>query len=174
MTTKLFERVNKRSKKWGESNDCTVKALAIATGISYEQAHGLLALRGRSYRKGTDMSSVWSAMKEIGWKATTVVDRKKIEFHDKWIDKDYGFKIKQSVQDTLKKMKKHRLYPAKTIKTLPDYLPSRGIFLVETSAHVLCVRAGQIHDWTKNRRHRITEIHQISRIKEVTTQPKAL
>ena len=170
MTTKLFEKVNKRSRKWGESNDCTVKALAIATGIPYEQAHGLLALRGRSYRKGTDMSSIWSAMRELGWTATTVVDRKKIEFHDRWTALGH----KMTTTDEVKKMRKHRLYPAKTIKTLPDYLPSRGIFLVETSSHVLCVRAGQIHDWTKNRRHRITKIHQISRIKEVTTQPKDL
>lgn len=170
MTTKLFEKVNKRSRKWGESNDCTVKALAIATGIPYEQAHGLLALRGRSYRKGTDMSSIWSAMRELGWTATTVVDRKKIEFHDRWTALGH----KMTTTDEVKKMRKHRLYPAKTIKTLPDYLPSRGIFLVETASHVLCVRAGQIHDWTKNRRHRITKIHQISRIKEVTTQPKDL
>ena len=166
MTTKLFEKVQKRTRKWGESNDCTVKALAIATGIPYEQAHGLLALRGRSYRKGTSMSSVFSAMKELGWTATTVVDRKKIEFHDRWI----GLGHKTNTDDKVKKMKKHRLYPAKTIKTLPDYIPSRGIFLVETASHVLCVRAGQIHDWTKNRRHRITQIHRISRKKQETTE----
>ena len=166
MTTKLFEKVCKRSRKWGESNDCTVKALAIATGISYEQAHGLLALRGRSHRKGTHMSNVWTAMASIGWQKTTVVDRKKIELHDSYIRLGH----KMTTTDKVKKMKKHRLYPAKTIKTLADYLPSRGIFLVETASHVLCVRAGQIHDWTKNRRHRITKIHNISRIKEVTTQ----
>lgn len=172
MTTKLFDKVNKRSKKWGESNDCTVKALAIATGIPYEQAHGLLALRGRSFGKGTHMRNIWSAMKSLGWEKTTVIDRKRIEQVDRWTT--LGIKMADSQIEQVKKMKKHRLYPAKTIKTLPNYLPSRGIFLVETSAHVLCVRAGQIHDWTKNRRHRITEIHQISRIKEVTTQPKHL
>jgi len=166
MTTKLFEKVKKRSRKWGESNDCTVKALAIATDISYERAHGLLALRGRCYRKGTSMSNVFSAMKELGWTATTVVDRPMVERHERWSKMDF----KMTTNDKVKKMKKHRLYPAKTIKTLPDYLPSRGIFLVETATHVLCVRAGQIHDWTKNRRHRIKEIHRISRIKEVTTQ----
>ena len=62
------------------------------------------------------------------------------------------------------------LFNAKTIKTLADYIPSRGIFLVETTSHVLCVRAGKIHDWTKNRRHRITQIHRISRKKQETTE----
>ena len=168
MTTKLFEKVCKRSRKWGESNDCTVKALAIATGISYEQAHGLLALRGRSYRKGTHMTHVFDAMKSIGWEKTTVIDRERIAQVDRWTT--WGHKMADSTLEQVKKMKKHRLYPAKTIKTLPDYLPSRGIFLVETASHVLCVRAGQIHDWTKNRRHRIKAIYRISRIKEVTTQ----
>ena len=50
--TKLFRRANKRSKKWGETNDCTVIALAIATGKTYEVAHGALALRGRFFPEG--------------------------------------------------------------------------------------------------------------------------
>lgn len=166
MTTKLFEKVKKRSRKWGESNDCTVKALAIATGIPYEQAHGLLALRGRSYRKGTSMSNVWSAMRELGWTATTIVDRPMVERHERWSQMGH----KMTTTDEVKKMRKHKLFNAKTIKTLSDYLPSRGIFLIETSSHVLCVRAGQIHDWTKNRRHRITQIHRISRKKQETTE----
>ena len=166
MTTKLFEKVKKRSRKWGESNDCTVKALAIATGISYEQAHGLLALRGRSYRKGTSMSNVWSAIHELGWTATTIVDRPMVERHERWSQMGH----KMTTTDEVKKIRKHELFKAKTIKTLSDYLPSRGIFLVETSSHVLCVRAGQIHDWTKNRRHRITQIHRISRKKQETTE----
>ena len=50
--SKLFKKMSKASDKWGESNDCTVKAVAIATGVNYETAHGKCALRGRSYRKG--------------------------------------------------------------------------------------------------------------------------
>ncbi len=105
-------------------------------------------------------------MAEIGWRKTTVVDRKQIEFHDAYIRLGH----KMTTTDKVKKMKKHRLYPAKTIKTLPDYLPSRGIFLVETASHVLCVRAGQIHDWTKKSSASHNQIHRISRIEKVTTQ----
>ncbi len=166
MTTKLFQKVLKRSRKWGESNDCTVKALAIATDIPYEQAHGLLALRGRSYQKGTEMSNVWSAMRELGWEKTTIVDRPMVERHERWSQMDF----KMTTCDAVKKMRKHKLFNAKTIKSLKDYLPSRGIFLVETSSHVLCVRAGAIHDWTTNRQHRIKQIHRISRIKQETTE----
>jgi len=174
MTTKLFEKVKKRSIKWGESNDCTVKALAIATDIPYEQAHGLLALRGRCYRKGTSMSNIFDAMKSIGWTATTIVDKPMVERHERWTGiggmKMANYYMKESDTRLIQKMQKQKLFNAKTIKTLADYIPSRGIFLVETASHVLCVRAGKIHDWTKNRRHRITQIHRISRIKQETTE----
>ena len=40
--------------------------------------------------------------------------------------------------------------------TREGVIPSRGVFIVETSRHVLGIRAGQVHDWTDGRRHRIS------------------
>ena len=37
-----------------EKRDCTVRALAHATGIAYDDVHDFLASRGRKYRTGFD------------------------------------------------------------------------------------------------------------------------
>ena len=61
----------------------------------------------------------------------------------------------------MKDFKRSRWSKGKTIKSIVPHLPKRGVFLIETRSHVLCVRAGQVHDWTDGRRHRITEVHRI-------------
>jgi len=158
--TKQWRRVCARSKKWRENNDCTVKALAIATNSTYEKAHGALALRGRSFRKGISMHEVWKALGDLGFKAETVFKRSEIELSDK------GFLFDGHHDDRIEKVKKYRRSrwaKGKTIKSVAGYLPQRGVFLIETRAHVLCVRAGQVHDWTDGRRHRITQVHRIIR-----------
>lgn len=153
--TKEWRRVCARSKKWREENDCTVKALAIATNSTYEKAHGALALRGRSYRKGVRMEAVWGALAEFGFEAETVFNRREVEWDDDgWLTTD-------AQKERVKKYRRSRWAKGKTIKSVAGYLPQRGVFLIETRAHVLCVRAGQVHDWTDGRRHRITKVHRI-------------
>ena len=44
------------SVSMGEKNDCTVIALSLATGISYQQAHRLMKLRGRQDGHGISAS----------------------------------------------------------------------------------------------------------------------
>ena len=126
--TKRFQQLCKRSNHWRETNDCTVKALAIVTGWTYERAHGELALRGRNHGKGTSMSNIWAALNQNGFTAERLPDHHPM--------------MKENI---------------KTIGALTreGVIPSRGVFIVETSRHVLGIRAGQVHDWTDGRRHRI-------------------
>lgn len=46
---------------------------------------------------------------------------------------------------------------ARTIKTLPKELPNDYTFLVYTTRfrHVLCIKNGNVLDWTEGRRHRV-------------------
>ena len=157
--TKQWRRVCARSDKWGETNDCTVKALAIATNSTYEKAHGALALRGRSYRKGTSMGKVFKTLKDWGYTVKTEYKKSEIERIQRW--EEYGWNIHDSDIELMKDFKRSRWSKGKTIKSIVPHLPSRGVFLIETRSHVLCVRAGQVHDWTDGRRHRITEVHRI-------------
>lgn len=154
--TKQFRRVSKRSKKWGETNDCTVKALAIATGNTYEVAHGALALRGRSFRKGIHMHHVFKALNDLGFEREKVFDR--------WaLDHGPDFAESSSFHEEAKRYRRSRWANVKTVRTLPEHLPKRGVFLIQTRGHVFCARAGEVHDWTEGRRHRITKIHRIIR-----------
>ena len=160
LTTKEYRRVSKRSAKWRETNDCTVKALAIATKSTYEKAHGALALRGRNFGKGVHMEAVWGALAEFGFEAETVFNRREVEWDDD------GWTTTDAQKERAKNYRRSRWAKGKTIKSVAGYLPQRGVFLIETRAHVLCVRAGKVHDWTDGRRHRITKVHRIIRRKE--------
>ena len=56
------------SKAHGEHNDCTVKALTAATGLSYAECHAALAKAGRPHRKGcVFMVAGKAAAASLGW-----------------------------------------------------------------------------------------------------------
>lgn len=48
----------------------------------------------------------------------------------------------------------------KQVRTLPRVL-GKGMFLVFVNRHVLCVRDGDVVDWTAGRAHRVREVWQI-------------
>jgi hypothetical protein len=149
----LYQKLKRRSDRWRESNDCTVKALAIATGKTYEQAHGALALRGRNFRKGTTMDVFWLAASDLGFTKKEVYCR---------FFSDRGHYL-SSDNEKATKYRRSRWAKGKTIKSIKPHLPKRGVYLIETSDHILCVRAGQVHDWADDRRHRIVKVHHITK-----------
>lgn len=55
-----------RANELGEDNDCTVKALAIVTDSSYDEAHATLKARGRKKGKGTNMGQWLPAVEDLG------------------------------------------------------------------------------------------------------------
>lgn len=149
----LYQKMCRRSDKWRERNDCTVKALAIATGKTYEQAHGALALRGRNFRKGTTMTTVFLALSDLGF-------TKKEIFCRFFSERDHAF---PPDKEKAAKYRRSRWAKGKTMKSINPHLPQRGVYLIETSSHLLCVRAGEVHDWTHNRQHRIVKVHHITK-----------
>jgi hypothetical protein len=69
MTTNYltFDELQASTDKYGENGDCTVKALAQVTGISYEKAHNILRKLGRKGRKGTSMNNLKIAVRGLGF-----------------------------------------------------------------------------------------------------------
>lgn len=55
-----------------ERNDCVVRALALAAGISYDESHALLEKHGRQYAKGTSWMTHRNAIKDLN--GTAVID----------------------------------------------------------------------------------------------------
>lgn len=49
-----------------ERNDCTVRALANATGMAYAEAHALLSKHGRRFKRGAYFGNYYKAYLEAG------------------------------------------------------------------------------------------------------------
>ena len=60
-------------------------------------------------------------------------------------------------------LENHKMNKAKTVRSLKQLIPSRGVFLVFVRGHVFGVRGGEIHDWSEGRCHRIKLIMRISK-----------
>ena len=60
-----FKEMQISSGKFREKNDCVVKALAIASGKSYEEAHEILKKHGRKNRRGTQRYTSLKAIREV-------------------------------------------------------------------------------------------------------------
>ena len=130
-----FSEVCDASFQHGESNECAVKAIAIATDVEYNTVHSLLRKRGRTSRKGTF---------EYQWMAVLKTDIA-VEVSD--------------VTDWAKRL------GAKTVRTAERVLSRRdpkGIYLVRVRRHIAAFRDGELHDWSQGRQHRVVQIFRIT------------
>lgn len=128
--TDLFSMLHADSKSVGETNDCAVKAVALATGRPYREVLRKMRAYGRRPRRGTPMR----------------ITKRVLE--------DYGYTMVLQTE---------RFPQARTPITVARTMPKRGVYLVRTSRHIFCYRAGKVHDWTEGRRHRVTQIWKIVR-----------
>lgn len=129
---KEFTKLQEESRKFGEKNDCTVKAFAIVTGMTYEDSRREMARVGRRTRKALATNNAL--------------------FNHNMIRalKLNGFDVKQ-VQ-----------CKSKTVKTLQRNIKSNGRFLVFVRGHVLAIKNKQVEDWTKSRCHRIKSVWRVT------------
>ena len=68
--------------------------------------------------------------------------------------------ITLAVLESLGYKLKERTIKAKTVITAEREL-KRGVYLIRVRGHILACKAGEIHDWTKDRRHRIIEVNRV-------------
>ena len=135
MGTPLYEKLRKESDKFKETNDCTVIATSVVTGWSYKKSHEVMASdTGRQRGEGV----------HYGFWITHYME-------------DYGFKYDVIDLKSIIKKKGSGL----TGKTVAQWLPKRGRFLIMMSGHVAAVKAGQLHDWSADRKNRVQKIYKI-------------
>ena len=108
-----------------ETNDCTVKALMVAAGVPYRDAHTFMAAQGRQARKGTYMSVqllTWAREKKVifGYRVTQVDAYRRADYRT-------GGWIKPTLAATMSKL-------------------NSGRFIVIKSRHAIGVVDGVIHD----------------------------
>jgi hypothetical protein len=119
------------SKRRGETDDCSVIALAIAAHTSYMEAWKALTKAGRPFRDGASTNEIRLATRYLGCSYIELLDS-------------------------------HPLRKAKTLKTLGRILPSRGVYIVTTTDHVVAVRNGEVCDWSSSHLYRIEAIFKIN------------
>jgi len=125
-----------------EKNDCAVKALAIAAGVSYEVAHATCAAFGRKERHGIRTSNVVPALESLGKKAVRVTQRSFIERYP-------------ASHQVLRSVTTH--HPDR----FHDVWADGKTYLVFTRGHVLAVVNGVNHDHTRGTARRATEIFEV-------------
>jgi hypothetical protein len=115
----------------GDLHDCSVRALAIAAGIPYEEAHRLFKEAGRADNKPTPTAVTRALFKRLGFtKHTTFLG--------------YGARYNRR-RDTWTPIAN---YPtlARFIKAHP-----RGRFTVHRTGHAFALINGVVHDWPSER-----------------------
>ncbi len=136
--TPEYAQMCKSASAINENNDCTVKALAIAAGVNYYDAHDALAAMGRKKGKGAYMTQLFGALAKLGFEVTSVL-------HDQ--------RIHNSSRPTTGTICNYK------------FIKDRATYLVQTSQHVAAIKDKTVHDYTNGRKFQVKAVWQLWRIK---------
>lgn len=112
-----------------EKNDCTVRALANATGTTYAESHALWKSLGRESGKGANL--FWN-----------------IVFINKWLAPK-GLKLTNTFLPKKIVLGNVKLSIAKkSVPTLRSFIKAhpKGVYLCQTRDHAFAIRDGVVHD----------------------------
>jgi hypothetical protein len=148
----MYQEIRDNSKSFNEKNDCTVVAVAAATGVRYSVAHQEMSNAGRKRHKGAKPDLVLKALKELGFKTKKVT-------------------IKQIQKSYPPKYRPNTLTPSQ-VRMLQDVWKNGKTYVCFTSSHALTVVDGEVADWSDGRCHRITSLYEVigERVKPYTPQ----
>jgi hypothetical protein len=145
-----FSAQMSESRLFGETNDCAVKAVALACEVDYATAHAMLKKNGRKDRKGTYRHTTRRSVEELG--CTIRV----------WSHREHKDVIASypKAHQILKNITTH--HPRRFAKRWAQ-ADLNKTYLFFCSRHVAVVKAGQLHDWTVNSAKPVLEIWEITR-----------
>lgn len=139
--TDVFLSMCEDAKALGEDNDCTVKAIAITTGVPYKKVHAALKKAGRKDGKGATTFQMWSACEKLGFKMVAIP---KVDFLKKY-----------PKSANLKNITTN--HPEKFNKVWKD----GKNYIFSCSKHVAAVVDGVNHDWTVGRFMRVKTVYEV-------------
>ncbi len=126
-----------------ERMDCTIKSIALVTGVSYDKARTALEANGRKRRCGCRENVQRKALKALGFKARRINP--------------------QTFIDQYPEVHKRQLKHVTTHQ--PDRFPhvfrDGKTYLVYVPKHVLAMIDGRVHDWTRGRRKQVQTMLEI-------------
>ena len=142
-TTADFRNLMSEQIKHGETNDCSVKAVAVVCGVSYAVAHEALRVAGRKNRKGAYTGQIHNAMAALGKKVVRVSMVDIIAQYPK------------GHCDVLKSITTH--HPARFNKVWAN----GKTYIGYTKSHVAAIVDGTNHDWTVGRAKRLISLYEV-------------
>jgi hypothetical protein len=156
-----YKTLQEKTDKYNETNDCAVKAVALAANVSYEVAHNALTKAGRKPRKGTATMLIENALRSLGYKSG-------MGFSSNL----FPYKYKVSYDYSSRRWTKKASYG--TAKN--NNIPSTGTYMALTRSHVFVVRDGVTECYVDGRKHRIIGIYEVKRSKSsnITKFPETI
>lgn len=137
-----FKAMCANTSAYGEKNDCSVKAVALACGVSYDVAHAEMQKQGRKQGRGASTASIELACIALGKQLNPVSPRHKIAAYP-------------GVHKNLQNVTTH--HPAR----FPDVWKDGKTYLAYIRGHVLAIVDGVVHDWTVGRAYRVQRILEV-------------
>ncbi len=138
---KKYEAVKEQTKKFGETNDCVVKAITLATGLDYSVVHKTLAESGRKFRRGTPHYVSNKALKILGYKLVRVHKFDRQRTYAGYRAKSKGYSVKGLIGQLDKKN-----------------------YLISISGHLLAAVDGEILDFTRNRKSFVEYVDEVVKL----------
>ena len=151
----LYREVAEQAKKMGETNDCSVRALALTTGRPYAEVHAALKAAGRKDGHGTYTPQLHAAAKALGFHLIAWTRDQMIEMMKSYPGADPERVVKNKTWITPKHLTRFE-------KQWAPHKPFPMIW--HTVDHSIAVVGGRPQDWTTGRSHRITRIFRVVKI----------
>lgn len=138
-----------------EKNDCMVRSVASAAGVTYRTAHNFCKnVLSREDKKGTNNFIISTQMLNA--------EKTGIELEGKKFD------VKVLGRGRVKnryKLYGEIIYRQKTLKSFIQDNP-KGTYLVMIAKHALCVKDGEVYDWSSNKFKPTTKVQSAYELKE--------
>lgn len=143
--TPVFDAMQSAANAHGETNDCAVKAVAIACNADYDVVHAMMRDMGRVQGKGTPWQVIYDTIDRLGYERVRVNERGVIS------------KYPKGHRDVLKNITTHH----------PDRFPAAWAdgktYLMVTNRHILAIVNGVNHDWTRGTARRCLTLWEVRR-----------
>jgi hypothetical protein len=143
-STGLYQAMNERGKVIGDGRDCSVKVVAVACGVTYDEAQEALLVSGRGVGRGAYHHHISAAVRMLG----------------RNVVRDDNF-----IRSRLERLRNNS-YVVKNLTTrqlamFPE-LAAGGTFLLYTSGHVVTLKDGVVHCWSATRPLYIRAAYRVS------------
>jgi hypothetical protein len=140
---KTYSDVSKDAYSLGDNNFCAPAAVAIATGREYHEVMHAMEAHGRDLRNGTPRHIIMKVLKELGFKAKSV---------------DLGGIISGYPKPHCNVLKNVTTHHA---RRFPGCFDPEKTYIAFTRGHVLCIKGGEVQDWSVNNSLRIYKLLEV-------------